>query len=520
MGQMSLRFLFMATILFGALLAPALPSSMPSLPKVIGPIPVTADSQVFGAEDVPGGPASANLPAHGYVEEEYFVSGTANIYQYDSNWNRTLKQANVPYTTRMVIRRPTDRTKFSGTVQYECGHPQMGNTGNWNATKDYILRHGDIYIGVMCGADLITRRTSATAPPTGAPFVLKWFDAKRYAQIDWPEDDGIRYDVIAQAGALLKSKDKSNPLAAYNVQRIYCAGWSFTGSLWRVYINEGFHDEYRMPNGSPIFDGYLLGISSSTFSGGYDPLNNDQNLPVGNPRRVTKSVDVPVIEQMSENEAITNFGPQAPESDDLKSRHRLYEVPGLTHGNGLGSGVNGMRFQLTQHGYPAAGASGGAARGDVSAACRPTPSDVPMGDIAIASLSNMDAWARKNIPPPHAPRMEIDPATKLGHKDAYGNTEGGVRTAQLDVPLARYGENLDPACTVQRPQLPAGSGFISVSRFPLSKEQLAALYTSKDDYLSKFKKQLDEMVKDHWLLQPEADKQFEAAKVNAAAAFK
>jgi hypothetical protein len=27
-------------------------------------------------------------------------------------------------------------------------------------------------------------------------------------------------------------------------------------------------------------------------------------------------------------------------------------------------------------------------------------------------------------------------------------------------------------------------------------------------------------VKDHWLLQPEADKQFEAAKVNAAAAFK
>jgi hypothetical protein len=515
MGQMSLRSQFMYAILFGWLLALAPPSTMPKLPKVIGPIPVTADSQILGAEDVPGGPPSANLPAHGYVEEEYFVSGTANIYQYDSNWNRTLKQANVPYTTRMVIRRPTDRAKFSGTVQYECGHPQMGNTGNWNATKDYILRHGDIFVGVMCGADLITRRTPATAPPTGAPFVLKWFDAKRYAPIDWPEDDGIRYDVIAQTGALLKSKDKSNPLAAYNVQRIYCAGWSFTGSLWRVYINEGFHDEYRMPNGSPIFDGYLLGISSSTFSGGYDPLNNDQNLPVGNPRRVTKSVDVPVIEQMSENEAITNFGPQAPESDDLKSRHRLYEVPGLTHGNGLGSGVNGMRFQLTQHGYPA-----GAARGGVNAACRPTPSDVPMGDIAIASLSNMDAWARKNIPPPHAPRMKIDPATKLGLKDTYGNTEGGLRTAQLDVPLARYGDNLDPACTVQRPQSPAGSGFISVWRFPLSQEQLAVLYKNKDDYLSKFKKRLDELVKDHWLLQPEADKQFEIAKVNAVAAFR
>jgi hypothetical protein len=519
---MSTRSQFTPAILLIALLAPAMQGqmSMPSLPKVTGPIPVTVESQIFGAEGIPGGPPSANLPAHGYVEEEYFVSGTANIYQYDSNWNRTLKQANVPYTTRMVIRRPTDRAKFSGTVQYECAHPQFGNTGNWNATKNYILRHGDIYVGVMCGADLITRRTPPTAPPVGAPFVLKWFDPKRYAAINWPEDDGIRYDVIAQTGALLKSRDKSNPLAAYHVERTYCAGWSFTGSLWRVYINEGFHEQYRMPDGSPIFDGYLLGISSSTFSGGYDPLNNEQNLPVGNPRRITKSVDVPVIEQMSENEAITNFGPQAPESDDLKSRHRLYEVPGLTHGNGLGSGVGGGRFQLTQHGYPAGGPGGGAGRGDVNAACRPAPSDVPMGDIATASLSNMDAWARKNIPPPHASRMKIDPATKLGLKDAYGNTEGGVRTAQLDVPLARYGDNLDPACTVQRPQSPAGSGFISVWRFPLSKEQLATLYTSKDDYLSKFKKRLDEMVKEHWLLQPEADKQFEAAKANAETAFK
>src|ERR1022692_667518 len=121
MGQMSLRSQFMYAILFGWLLALAPPSTMPKLPKVIGPIPVTADSQILGAEDVPGGPPSANLPAHGYVEEEYFVSGTANIYQYDSNWNRTLKQANVPYTTRMVIRRPTDRAKFSGTVQSERG---------------------------------------------------------------------------------------------------------------------------------------------------------------------------------------------------------------------------------------------------------------------------------------------------------------------------------------------------------------------------------------------------------------
>lgn len=491
--------------------APALAASYaPSLPEVIGPVAVTPDSQMYSAEDVPGATASAGLKGRGYVEEEFFLSGTANTYRYDANWNRELKQVNVPYTTRMVVRRPLDHAKFSGNVQFECAHPSLGNTSHWGAVKRYVVRHGDAYVIVMCGADPLQRKTANTPAPTAAHDILKWFDPKRYAPINWPED-GVRWDVIAQAGALIKSKVPSNPLAGYKVERTYAAGWSFTGSLWRTYVNEGFHEEYRMPDGSPIFDGYLEGISSSTAGGGYNLLSDGNNLPIGNPRRVTRTVDVPVIELLSENEAVTNLGPQAAESDDPKNRHRLYEVPGRTHNSGPLPGTSGATMQLRAKGHPSAAAL-------PVPECGFVPSDVPMGGIAIATMANMDAWVRNGTPPPRAERMKLDPQTKKGTKDRYGNTEGGVRSAQLDIPLAKYGDYLDPACPLPLSATPP-SPFMPMWRAQLSQAELSSLYKNKDDYLQKFKARLDEMVKQRWLLQPEADEQFEAAKLNANAAF-
>ena len=484
----------------------------PPLPKVAGPIPVSADSPIYGAEDTPGATSSVKLKEHGYVEEEFFLSGKANTYRYDENWNRQLKQAEVGYTTRLVVRRPRDPSSFSGNVQFECAHPSLGHTSHWDAVKRYVVRHHDIYVSLLCGADALQRKTANSAAPTAAHDILKWFDPQRYAAIVWPGDDGVRWDVIAQAGALLKSKDPANPLAGYRVERTYAAGWSFTGSLWRTYVNEGFHEEYRMPEGSPIFDGYLQGISSSSVGGGYNPLSDDNVLPLGNPRRVTRTVDVPVIELFSENEAITNLGPQAPDSDDPASRHRLYEVPARTHSAGPLPGTTGAMMQLRARGHAAAQAV-------AEGRCAPVGSDVPMGGIVIATMANMDAWVRQGTPPPHAARMKVDLQTKTGVKDRYGNSEGGVRSAQLDVPLAKYGDYVDPACSPAAPVAANPFHFLRVWRVPLSRAELRALYKDEADYLQRFKARLERMVADRWLLQPEADEQLEAAKANAKAAF-
>ena len=66
--------------------APAVALAVPTpLPTVVGPLPVSADSYPFGAaahELVP-----EDLSKVGYVEEEYLVSGTANVYSWPAPGN-------------------------------------------------------------------------------------------------------------------------------------------------------------------------------------------------------------------------------------------------------------------------------------------------------------------------------------------------------------------------------------------------------------------------------------------------
>src|SRR5215813_1353204 len=85
------------------------------VPKATGPLPVTADSYPFMA-------AKQSTPAFdlskvGYVEEEYLVSGAANVYDWAADGSVSVKTPNAPYTTRILVRRPT--SGFSGTVVVE-----------------------------------------------------------------------------------------------------------------------------------------------------------------------------------------------------------------------------------------------------------------------------------------------------------------------------------------------------------------------------------------------------------------
>ena len=52
--------------------------------------------------------ASAQLTAAGYVEEELVVRGTADLFTYDAQWNTVPRRLEVPYTTRLIVRRPRE----------------------------------------------------------------------------------------------------------------------------------------------------------------------------------------------------------------------------------------------------------------------------------------------------------------------------------------------------------------------------------------------------------------------------
>src|ERR1043165_6560394 len=85
--------------------------------RVVGPLEATAASYPFGAADHTRTPE--NLRAIGYVEEEYLFSGAANVYDWPANGPAVVRTPNAPYTTRVLVRRPADSKRFSGTVVVE-----------------------------------------------------------------------------------------------------------------------------------------------------------------------------------------------------------------------------------------------------------------------------------------------------------------------------------------------------------------------------------------------------------------
>src|SRR6266508_3887757 len=84
---------------------PAAAQNIP-LPDVTGPIPVTATSYPLMASSKLQ--TLVDLPKLGYVEEEFFVTGRANIYDWSADGGVTVKTPNAPYTTRIMLRRPSD----------------------------------------------------------------------------------------------------------------------------------------------------------------------------------------------------------------------------------------------------------------------------------------------------------------------------------------------------------------------------------------------------------------------------
>ncbi len=88
------------------------------IPQVTGPLPVSATSYPFGAADHQLVPQ--DLSRRGYVEEEYLVSGKANVYSWPASGPAVVRTPDAPYTTRILVRRPARRSHFSGNVSSRC----------------------------------------------------------------------------------------------------------------------------------------------------------------------------------------------------------------------------------------------------------------------------------------------------------------------------------------------------------------------------------------------------------------
>ena len=175
--------LSVGTILAGLALAfpyCSLAQGAREVPSVTGPIQGhDAANHAFDAAPFQAMPI--DLGARGYDEDEYFLSGTANVYQYRDVTDSTDSAVKVlrhgPYTNRILVRRPVDPKRFSGNVIVEL----LNATNNydlpvfWSYDHDQFLARGDIWIGI----------TSKPVAMAG----LKKFNPTRYAPLSWANPD-------------------------------------------------------------------------------------------------------------------------------------------------------------------------------------------------------------------------------------------------------------------------------------------------------------------------------------------
>ena len=469
-----------------------------------GPIAETAASQIFAPAVLPGTAEERAMIAAGYVQEEFLLSGTASVYARQPDGSLAVKASGLPYTTRLVLVRPKDVRRFNGIVQLGFTHPQMASN-QWGRIDAEVLRTGSAYAMLVIGGDPGTRQRSTAQAPVSTPLLFPWYDAARYAAFRWPEDDGIRWDVIGQAGQALRSPSATGPLAGLKVRRVYMSGWSFLGSLTRSWINHGFHDRYRQANGKPLFDGYLIGISAASVNAGHVPLNSSVDVPTEPAQRRLRTIDSPVIELTSEMEAITNVDPQLTDIDTVRGGHRLYELGGVSHlDSGVAGQVRASVPQLVARHLPGA---------EAPIRCSVADSDVPMRDVAQAALENLDRWVSTGRAPPPGARLVIAPDGKDYARDAFGNALGGVRVAQLDVPLVWYNEPAAALCGGVKP-------IRTLKRLPVTAELLRRRYPGgRAQYLRRFDARIGQLVALRWLLPADAAAQKSAARSFAREAF-
>ncbi len=461
------------------LTVPLFAQSPVPVPKVTGPIPVTATSKIFGG--VATNLTPIDLAKYGYVEEEFLISGAANVYDWLANGSLEVKGANNPYTTRIVIRRPSDPAKFRGTVIVEI--PNIARRYDWpmmwGFLHDYVLEQGVAWVEIGM-------------PQSAAS--MKKVDPARYGSMTFANttkvcpgeiEDGLRYDLLSQVAAALKSKQSGMPLASLNVERVFLSTQD-TGMV--TYIN-AFHQAARLAGGKPTYDGYLIKVLNAP------GLINScaKALAQDDPRRMLKAVDVPTITVVAQGEVEGMAWSRKPDSDEAVGKHRRYEVAMASHID-----MNAYAGMPSFPEQTAAGNAQGTAQWPFNARCEP---EIQFQDEPLLSymfemaLSQLDRWSRGNYTPPRAPRMELDAKGKL-ILDEFGIGKGGIRSPYSDVPTAKY--------------LTASGGPGNCREFgsthPLTWKQLEQRYGSTAKYADKVNASIKDMVKNGWLLDNDAER--------------
>ena len=395
-------------------------------------LPVTKESYPFvsAAE-------RCRLADHGYIEKEYLMYGTANVYKTVSGNEVDIRYPDAPYVNRLVIRAPENSEKCSGRVVVEIINPTSGMEIErmWIIPYYHFMRKGDIYVGITSKPNTIE--------------VLKEFNPERYSELDWsnptaddplpPEgkyigltdyrqyyETGLFWDMLTDLAHMLRDRTPLNPLNEYDYRMIVLTAWSQSASYITRYINS-FAYRPEVKRDGCVFDGYLSCGAPREYP---VPVNQYENYDIKDSQgnRVSHC-EQPylVVQTESENAEFTAYRTSKFDSDSPYFLYRVYEITGASH-------ESVQSFIEYYDNDPDLVRLG---RLPSYKGKNKQPNRYPYRFPIAAAFEHLFRWIDTEIAPSVVSRIKTD---GNGHnvRDSLGNSIGGVRTCLLDYPTCSY----------------------------------------------------------------------------------
>jgi hypothetical protein len=436
---------------------------------------------------IPGKPVlslgSFDLLSLNYVVEEYSFSGQADSYQavgtqgVDGRWAVKTDQR-APFTTRLVIVRPVNPSKFNGTVVVEWLNVSAGTdvTPDWSYTHRELIRQGYAYVGVSAQKVGIDGGGMAIAIPGMMP--LKKADPERYAALNHP-GDAFSYDIYTQAARAVRNAHETHLLGPLKPKHVLATGESQSAGFLTTYVDaiepianafDGFLIHSRFGSGAPLEGNYMPNASATAAK----PVRIDG-------LQIRGDLKKPVLVFITETDLMFPGGylsARQPDTDHL----RVWEVAGTAHGDLYVLAVSALD-------------SGSAPIETLAKAFTPTNSVMGMTlpqpinaapqhhYVMQAALASLNRWIVSKEAPPHGQRLDVNTsATPQLVLDGNGNASGGIRSPWVDVPTSRLS-----GLVAGLGQVPRGLADLLGTTEPFHAEVLARLYPGgKPEYLGKF----------------------------------
>ncbi len=446
------------------------------------------EGPITGGKGKTGGASTTfDLATVGYGEAEYFISGTARAFtsaaplEADGKWTAT-EGNTAPYKTRMVVYRPIQAAKFNGTVIVEW----LNVSGGLDAAADWIMMHTELIRDGFVWVGVSAQRVGIEGGPAlmGIPSTpLKTADPERYASLTHP-GDSFSYDIFSQAAQAIRQRGNVDPLGGLRPEAVIAAGESQSAFRMVTYVN-AIHPL------TDIFDGFLI-HSRGGKGMGAAALSQAPQTPVSVPAsaRIRDDLKVPVFTFQTETD-LTMLGSVTVRQDD-SDHFRLWEVAGTAHADSY-TVVTGMTDR---------GDSPDAAKLVVTTSvipgtsCADAINSGPQHFVLNAAIAALNKWVRKGVAPPIAPRIETNGDQRVAiARGPNGNALGGIRTPQLDVPIATFSGEAQPGSPMC---------MLFGKTVPFDTATLASLYPTHDAYVAAFNAATDRAVKAGFILEADA----------------